>query len=216
MHASTSHDDDAPLLTNTLNPLRACRLRSCRRASIITGCYALLFGLLLVAAPAKVFGLLFDPSQVPAGWIQVGGVLFATFGLQYLISGMWPSFGLHDTVEKQVWSKASSFYVASVWSRAFLVVMFCALVALQRVEVALLALAAINLVGLLGMQRALTRKAPQAVQPAAAWPYGSSGLAEGYVVGGDGMLLASRSSDSDDDDSSAAPSPAQYYMNRLQ
>jgi hypothetical protein len=28
--------------------------------------------------------LLFDAAAVPKGWIQVGGVLFATFGLQYL------------------------------------------------------------------------------------------------------------------------------------
>ncbi|GBF98271.1 hypothetical protein Rsub_10934 [Raphidocelis subcapitata] len=53
-------------------------------AAAFTGLYALLAGAALVAAPATVFGLLFDAASVPKGWIQVGGVLFATFGLQYL------------------------------------------------------------------------------------------------------------------------------------
>ena len=34
--------------------------------------------------PHLASGLLFDPSDVPVGWIRVGGILFALIGLQYL------------------------------------------------------------------------------------------------------------------------------------
>ena len=53
-------------------------------AALFTGAYALAAGAALVAAPKAALGLLFDASAVPPGWIRVGGVLFATFGLQYL------------------------------------------------------------------------------------------------------------------------------------
>uniref|UniRef100_A0A383V6C6 Uncharacterized protein n=1 Tax=Tetradesmus obliquus TaxID=3088 RepID=A0A383V6C6_TETOB len=53
-------------------------------AALFTGLYALLAGVALLAAPKAVLGLLFDVSTVAAGWIRLGGVLFATFGLQYL------------------------------------------------------------------------------------------------------------------------------------
>jgi hypothetical protein len=36
------------------------------------------------AGPCSAAGLLFDVSTVAEGWIRLGGVLFATFGLQYL------------------------------------------------------------------------------------------------------------------------------------
>lgn len=52
--------------------------------SLFTGIYALLAGAALIAAPRAVLGLLFDAGAVPAGWIRVGGVLFGTFGLQYI------------------------------------------------------------------------------------------------------------------------------------
>ncbi|KAI8467515.1 MAG: hypothetical protein J3K34DRAFT_523676 [Monoraphidium minutum] len=53
-------------------------------AAFVTGLYALAAGAALVAAPKTVLGLLFDVAALPSVWIQVGGVLFATFGLQYL------------------------------------------------------------------------------------------------------------------------------------
>jgi hypothetical protein len=169
-----------------------------------------------VAAPSATFGLLFDPSCVPPGWVQVGGVLFATFGLQYLVTALWPSFGLHDT-SQQVWSRASSFYVASVWSRLFLALMFGALVALGRAEATLLVLAGVNVLGLLGMQRALTRKvAKPAAAPAAATASSSGGGAEplddGFLVAGGGVLL----DDGDGGRHRPADGRVEFYMGKVQ
>ncbi len=165
-----------------------------------------------MAAPAATFGLLFDASRVPAGWIQVGGVLFATFGLQYLITALAPSLGVADSVEKQVWSRAAAFYTASVWSRLFLAAAFAGLVAARRAELALLLLAGLNLLGAAAMQRALTRRGARPA--AAAGPAGGAGPAEeGFVVGGDGVLLLDEREEAGGGGRPA--SPAEYYMSKL-
>ncbi len=57
-------------------------------------------------------GLLFDASQVPQGWIRVGGILFSLIGLQYLGTGL----GDPCTPGQPL----SSFYAATVWSRGLL------------------------------------------------------------------------------------------------
>lgn len=66
-------------------------------AAAFTGLYAVAAGLALLAAPRPTLGLLFaDAAAVPSGWIRVGGVLFATFGLQYLgaaLGDFWLSKG---------------------------------------------------------------------------------------------------------------------------
>ena len=63
-------------------------------------------------------GLLFDAGTVPSGWVRVGGVLLATFGLQYLGTGLGDAKLGQAPAGPLRYSR--SFYMASVWSRLFL------------------------------------------------------------------------------------------------
>uniref|UniRef100_A0A7S3QQ87 Uncharacterized protein n=1 Tax=Dunaliella tertiolecta TaxID=3047 RepID=A0A7S3QQ87_DUNTE len=116
------------------------------KAAIFTGTYATIAGLALVISPVTVFGLLFDASAVPRGWIRVGGILFALIGMQYLGAGLRDgrvpppapqresprpsasgiaegestgSGGSPQASSRPV-AYSRSFYEASIWSRLFL------------------------------------------------------------------------------------------------
>lgn len=54
------------------------------RVAMRTGVYITALGLAVLVAPVATFGLLFDASLLPAGWIRVGGVLAALFGSYYV------------------------------------------------------------------------------------------------------------------------------------
>jgi hypothetical protein len=144
-------------------------------AAIVTGVYATLAGAALALAPRTTFGLLFDAAAVPVGWVRVGGVLFATFGLQYLGAGLGDARLLAQQQQQQqladaaaaaapspapapTSSSSASFYEASVWSRLFLAAAFAALVAAGAAEPGLLVLAAVNAFGAVSMRAALRRK----------------------------------------------------------
>lgn len=90
-------------------------------------------------------GLLFDPQAVPAGWVRVGGVLFALIGWQYLGTASGDPQGLGPL----------GFYLSTVWSRMALVCAFCALVMTGQAPPGLLVLAALNLAGAASMALAL-------------------------------------------------------------
>lgn len=79
----------------------------------------------------------------------MGGVLFATFGWQYLGAALGDKHGLG----------ALGFYRATVWSRACLAVVFSALVALGESPAGLLVLAGLNAIGAASMHLALGRGA---------------------------------------------------------
>jgi hypothetical protein len=52
-------------LPAALRPTRRVRLRPPARAALFTGAYIMLLGCALIAAPATVFGLLFDARCTP-------------------------------------------------------------------------------------------------------------------------------------------------------
>eukprot|EP00192_Tetraselmis_astigmatica_P002157 CAMPEP_0117690504 /NCGR_PEP_ID=MMETSP0804-20121206/25163_1 /TAXON_ID=1074897 /ORGANISM="Tetraselmis astigmatica, Strain CCMP880" /LENGTH=988 /DNA_ID=CAMNT_0005503557 /DNA_START=93 /DNA_END=3058 /DNA_ORIENTATION=+ len=113
-------------------------------AAMITGAYISLAGLLLMAAPVTVFGLLFDASKIAAGWIRVFGVICVTFGSYYIGSALGDIRG-----------RDNSFYISTVVGRLFLVVSLCIIVARQELQPSLLILAAVNLLGAFTMWLAL-------------------------------------------------------------
>jgi len=129
------------------------------RAALVTGAYATVAGLALCAAPRSVLGLLFaEAATLPRGWIRVGGVLFACFGLQYLLAGLASArgwWGLQADVGGDASRTARAFYAASIPSRLFLAAAFAAVVAAGEVGPALLLLSALNAVGAAAMWRAL-------------------------------------------------------------
>ncbi|KAF5841157.1 hypothetical protein DUNSADRAFT_14159 [Dunaliella salina] len=154
------------------------------KAAIFTGTYATVAGLALTMSPVTVFGLLFDATAVPRGWIRVGGILFALIGMQYLGAGLRdgrmpppspqkesPSSDAHDASENERTGSGKSpqapvgrpvaysrsFYEASIWSRLFLACGFAVLVAAQESQLTLLVLAALNLAGALSMLSAVRR-----------------------------------------------------------
>lgn len=118
-------------------------------AAFVTGSYAMVAGGALTLAPKTTLGLLFrDAAVLPAGWIQVGGILFTLIGMQYL----------GCAVHQYLGAGRDAFYHASVWSRLYLAAAFAALVALKRSEAMLLVLSALNIVGALSMWRALGQR----------------------------------------------------------
>lgn len=120
------------------------------KAALLTGGYALIAGVALVAAPTTTLAALapLAASTVPPGWIRLGGLILATFGAQYALAA-WNERGGHGS--------ASAFYRASVPSRLALAVGLAALVAAGQVERGVLILAALNATGALSMRRALQR-----------------------------------------------------------
>ncbi|GFH25249.1 uncharacterized protein HaLaN_23182, partial [Haematococcus lacustris] len=92
------------------------------KAAIFTGTYAITAGLALLAFPVTSFGMLFDASAVPTGWIRVGGMLFALIGYQYLGTGIADSPLVNKDGQVHAGPLyARSFYMSSVFSRLFLV-----------------------------------------------------------------------------------------------
>ncbi|EFJ46587.1 hypothetical protein VOLCADRAFT_93052 [Volvox carteri f. nagariensis] len=116
-------------------------------AALITGTYAIIFGIALVLAPKTVFGLLFKSETVSSGWIRVGGILFTLIGWQYLGTARADSKG----------QGARGFYCATVWSRLALSAAFVMLVATGQSPAGLLVLAGINTLGAASMHLALSR-----------------------------------------------------------
>mmetsp|Transcript_38377 Transcript_38377/g.85453 ORF Transcript_38377/g.85453 Transcript_38377/m.85453 type:complete len:206 (+) Transcript_38377:42-659(+) len=131
-------------------------------AAIFTGTYATIAGAALVLAPTTVFGLLFDAAAVPTGWIRFGGILLATFGVQYLGAGLLDKRG--DTAQAQ---GAVSFYRATIWSRLFLVAGCAALAVSRELPMTVLLLAALNMAGATSMALALRKQAAESGQQAA-------------------------------------------------
>ncbi|KXZ49094.1 hypothetical protein GPECTOR_23g26 [Gonium pectorale] len=98
-------------------------------------------------------GILFNPESVAAGWIRVGGILFALIGWQYLGTAWGDSQG----------QGAQGFYRATILSRVALSAGFGLLVARGEAPAGLLVLAGLNLVGAASMWLALRRGAAAAV-----------------------------------------------------
>jgi len=122
------------------------------KAAIFTGCYIGLAGLCLLAAPDRVFSILFDPAGMTPGWVQVLGALCVVFGIYYVGAGF---------------NDQTAFFYATVFGRIFLFFTFAALVALQVAEATLLLLGAVNLLGAASMFVALRRDLVLGVHPPA-------------------------------------------------
>ncbi|KAG1672137.1 hypothetical protein FOA52_001725 [Chlamydomonas sp. UWO 241] len=123
------------------------------KAAIFTGSYAAVAGLALMLAPMSAFGLLFDASSVPRGWIRVGGILFALIGAQYLGTGL----GDAPVAPGSSGGRVNSFYRATVWSRLLLAAAFSVLVAFGEAPATLLLLAGLNVVGAASMAVAIAK-----------------------------------------------------------
>ena len=84
-------------------------------------------------------------STVARGWIQVGGILAVLYGIYYL------GAGIGDCCE----IGTKGFYMSTVLGRLVLSLSFAWLAGAQAVPQGILILAAVNLVGAVGMVRAL-------------------------------------------------------------
>jgi hypothetical protein len=135
--------------------LSRLRARPPASAAALTGAYALIAGSALCAWPAATLAVIAPEAAaaVPAGWVRLGGLILATFGLQYA-GASW-----HDCAGR---CGAEGFYRASVPSRLALAAALALLVALGQVERGVLVLAALNATGALSMRRALQRAAAAA------------------------------------------------------
>lgn len=119
------------------------------RVALRTGVYITSLGLAVLVAPVTTFGLLFDASTVPQGWVRVGGVLMTLFGSYYLGAALDDAEGRYPR----------HFYATTILGRLALSAAFAVLVATQQCPPALLWLAAANAASSILLWRAAARRA---------------------------------------------------------